>query len=90
MQTSSLQDLDLSKVGGHILGYQVSYRPVKKQRLQDRLIQNVTEATALLVVDGRNCSVTVAAFNMAGYGPAAHLSIDVQRQSSEWHTGYYT
>ncbi|XP_070820044.1 interleukin-6 receptor subunit beta [Chaetodon trifascialis] len=77
-----LQDLDLIDAGGHIAGYQVSYEPVKKQLLQGPLIQNVTEVTALLVVDEGNCSVTVSAFNMAGYGPAAHLSIDIQRQNA--------
>nr|XP_046241778.1 interleukin-31 receptor subunit alpha isoform X2 [Scatophagus argus] len=74
------KDYDLLVPGGHILGYQVSYKPVmKKQQLQGSLIQNVTEGTALLVVQEGNCSVTVRAFNMAGYGPATHLSIDTQR-----------
>ncbi|XP_076586604.1 interleukin-6 receptor subunit beta [Chaetodon auriga] len=76
------KDLDLLDAGGHILGYQVSYEPVKKRLLQGPLILNVTEVTALLVVEEGNCSVTVTAFNMAGYGPAAHLSIDIQRQNA--------
>lgn len=81
---SSLQQLDLY-AGDHILGYQVSYEPAKKQRPWDGIIQNVTEVTALLVVGEENCTVTVRAFNTAGYGPAAHLSIDTQRQNSEWN-----
>ncbi|XP_051278637.1 interleukin-6 receptor subunit beta isoform X1 [Dicentrarchus labrax] len=76
------KDLELHDAGGHILGYQVSYEPAKKQQLQDRLIQNVTELTALLLVEEGNFSITVTAFNMAGYGPAAHLSIDTQRQNT--------
>ncbi|XP_019131673.2 interleukin-6 receptor subunit beta isoform X2 [Larimichthys crocea] len=68
--------------GDHILGYQVSYEPAKKQRPWDGIIQNVTEVTALLVVGEENCTVTVRAFNTAGYGPAAHLSIDTQRQNT--------
>ncbi|XP_029294751.1 interleukin-6 receptor subunit beta [Cottoperca gobio] len=74
------KDLNLCDAGGRILGYQVSYKPVKNPQVQDRLIQNVTEVTAHLVVPPGNLSVTVTAFNMAGYGPAAHLSIDTQRQ----------
>ncbi|XP_031734792.1 uncharacterized protein LOC116400846 [Anarrhichthys ocellatus] len=82
------KDLDLRDAGGRILGYQVSYEPSEKkkkkrqqqqQQQQHRHIQNVTEVTALLEVDEGNCSVTVAAFNAAGYGPAAHLSIDPER-----------
>uniref|UniRef100_UPI0037E8CEBF interleukin-6 receptor subunit beta isoform X2 n=1 Tax=Semicossyphus pulcher TaxID=241346 RepID=UPI0037E8CEBF len=76
------KDLDLREAGGRILGYQVSYEPVKKKQLRDRLIQNVTEVTALLVVEAGNCNVTVTAFNMAGYGPAARVSIDTGRQST--------
>ncbi|KAM7019156.1 interleukin-6 receptor subunit beta-like [Tautogolabrus adspersus] len=74
------KDLDLLEAGGRILGYQVSYEPMRKQPLQDVFIQNVTEAAALLSVEAGNCSVTVTAFNNAGYGPAARLSIDTQRQ----------
>lgn len=69
----------------------MSYKPVKKKKeeeLQETQIKNVTEGTALLVVEEGSCMVTVTAFNTAGYGPAAHLSIDVQRQNSEWYTGY--
>ncbi|XP_044051841.1 interleukin-6 receptor subunit beta isoform X2 [Siniperca chuatsi] len=76
------KDLDLCDAGGRILGYQVSYTPVKKQQLQDRLIRNVTEVMALLVVEEGNCSVTVTAFNKAGNGPAARLSIDTLRQNT--------
>ncbi|XP_041793945.1 interleukin-6 receptor subunit beta isoform X2 [Chelmon rostratus] len=76
------KDLDLSKARGRVLGYQVSYEPVKKQELHGSLIRNVTEVTALLVVEEGNCSVTVTAFNMAGYGPAAHLSINIERQNA--------
>ncbi|TMS03724.1 hypothetical protein E3U43_000613 [Larimichthys crocea] len=77
----SYSQLDLY-AGDHILGYQVSYEPAKKQRPWDGIIQNVTEVTALLVVGEENCTVTVRAFNTAGYGPAAHLSIDTQRQNN--------
>ncbi|XP_074495632.1 interleukin-6 receptor subunit beta [Sebastes fasciatus] len=76
------KDLDLRVAGGRIFGYQLSYEPVKK--LQDRFIQNFTEVTALLVVavaEG-NFSITVAAFNTAGYGPAARLSVDTQRPNA--------
>ncbi|XP_042277102.1 interleukin-6 receptor subunit beta [Thunnus maccoyii] len=77
------KDLDLSEAGGRILGYQVSYKPVKEWPLQDRtLIQNVTEVTALLVVEEGNCNVTVKAFNEAGYGPATCLKIDTHRQNT--------
>ncbi|XP_035852887.1 interleukin-6 receptor subunit beta isoform X2 [Sander lucioperca] len=76
------KDLDLRDGGGRILGYQVSYKPVKKQQLQDRITKNVTDVTALLVVEEGNCSVTVTACNTAGCGPAAHLSIDTQTQNT--------
>ncbi|XP_075935016.1 interleukin-6 receptor subunit beta [Anarhichas minor] len=84
------KDLDLRDAGGRILGYQVSYEPSEKkkkkkkrqQQQQHRHFQNITEVTALLEVDEGNCSVTVAAFNAAGYGPAAHLSIDPERRST--------
>ncbi|XP_065808167.1 interleukin-6 receptor subunit beta isoform X3 [Labrus bergylta] len=76
------KDLDLLEAGGRILGYQVSYEPMRKQPLQDIFIQNVTEAIALMSVEAGNCSVTVTAFNNAGYGPAAHLSIDTQKQKT--------
>ncbi|KAF7658261.1 hypothetical protein LDENG_00015340 [Lucifuga dentata] len=74
--------LDLHEAGGRVLGYQVSYEPMKKQRQELRLVQNVTEPTALLEVEDGYCSVTVKAFNMAGYGPAAHLSIDTNTQNT--------
>ncbi|XP_073322228.1 interleukin-6 receptor subunit beta [Pagrus major] len=76
------KDLENRNTGDHILGYQVSYKPVKKQQPQDSFIQNVTGVTALLAVEEGNCSVTVTALNTAGYGPAAHLSIDTQRQNA--------
>ncbi|XP_071339984.1 interleukin-6 receptor subunit beta isoform X2 [Trachinotus anak] len=74
--------LDLYEAGGHILGYQVSYELVKKQGLQHRLIRNVTDVMEDLVVEEGNCTVTVTAFNTAGFGPAAQLSIDTQRQNN--------
>ncbi|XP_029367402.1 interleukin-6 receptor subunit beta isoform X2 [Echeneis naucrates] len=70
--------LDLQEAGGRVLGYQVTYEPKEGQRLQDRLARNVTEPTAHLVVGEGNYNVTVAAFNTAGYGPAAELSINTQ------------
>ncbi|KAL6114925.1 uncharacterized protein ACO6RY_05585 [Pungitius sinensis] len=78
------KDLDLRDAGGRILGYRVSYEPAKKKKLQPqhRRIQNVTELTALLVVEEGNYSVTVAAFNSAGHGPAARLAIDTRRRSA--------
>ncbi|XP_005938714.1 interleukin-6 receptor subunit beta [Haplochromis burtoni] len=57
---------------GRILGYQMSYK-------EGGLIQNTTDVTRLVVKEG-NCSITVRAFNTAGYGPAAHLSFSTQRQ----------
>ncbi|KAM8887069.1 interleukin-6 receptor subunit beta isoform 2-T2 [Spinachia spinachia] len=75
------KDLNLRDAGGRVFGYRVSYEPAKQQRPQHGRIQNVTELTALLVVDEGNCSVTVAAFNSAGYGPAARLAIDPRRRS---------
>ncbi|XP_023250752.1 interleukin-6 receptor subunit beta-like [Seriola lalandi dorsalis] len=79
--------LDLHEAGGRILGYQVSYEPVTRRHLQDRLIRNVTGVMDTLVVEEGNYSVTVTAFNKAGYGPAANLSIDTHRQkkSDESH-----
>ncbi|CAK6976184.1 interleukin-6 receptor subunit beta [Scomber scombrus] len=74
------KDLDRHEAGGRILGYQVSYEQVKTPPVQNRRIQNMTGVTAPLVVDDGNYSVTVTAFNEAGYGPAAHLSIDTRRQ----------
>ncbi|XP_034727067.1 interleukin-6 receptor subunit beta isoform X3 [Etheostoma cragini] len=76
------KELDLRDAGGRVLGYQVSYKPVKKQQLQERIIQNVTDVTAFLVVEEGNCSVTVTAFNTAGCGPAAHLRIDTQARNT--------
>lgn len=76
-----LQDLDLRDAGGRILGYRVTYETKQQPR---RRVQNVTAVTALLVVEEGNCSVAVAAFNSAGYGPAARLAIDPRRRSGEW------
>ncbi|XP_040898632.1 interleukin-6 receptor subunit beta [Toxotes jaculatrix] len=76
------KDLDPREAGGRILGYQVSYQPVKKQHLRDRTIPSVTETEALLVAEEGNYSVAVSAFNTAGSGPAARLSIDTQRQNN--------
>ncbi|XP_041642778.1 interleukin-6 receptor subunit beta [Cheilinus undulatus] len=73
------KDLPLLDAGGRILGYQVSYGPM---RTQDRLIKNVRDVTAVLEVNAGNYSVSVRAFNMAGYGPAANISIDTQRQTT--------
>ncbi|XP_072243353.1 interleukin-6 receptor subunit beta isoform X2 [Leuresthes tenuis] len=63
----------LWKPESRVLGYELNVEP-------DGKIQNVTEATALLVVQEGNCSVTVRAFNMAGYGPAARLHINTPTQ----------
>ncbi|XP_030581567.1 interleukin-6 receptor subunit beta [Archocentrus centrarchus] len=63
------------EAGGRILGYQISYEV-------GGLIQNVTDMTALLVVEEGNCSIAVKAFNTAGYGPVAHLSFDTQIQKT--------
>lgn len=87
--SSSPQALDPVDAGGRILGYQVSYRPVTEQQLQDRFIQNVTEGVVALEVEEGNWSVTVTAFNMAGYGPSANLSIDTQRRNCKWHNDYH-
>uniref|UniRef100_A0A671X218 Fibronectin type-III domain-containing protein n=2 Tax=Sparus aurata TaxID=8175 RepID=A0A671X218_SPAAU len=76
------KDLENRDAGDHILGYQVSYKPASEQQPQDSFVQNVTGVTALLVVEEGNCSVTVKALNTAGYGPAANLSIDTQRQNA--------
>nr|XP_043882084.1 interleukin-6 receptor subunit beta isoform X2 [Solea senegalensis] len=69
------KDLNFYEAGGRVLGYQVTYEPMKK-------ILNVTEVMALLVVEEGDCTVTVKAFNAAGYGPVAHLSVNTQRQKS--------
>ncbi|XP_067378607.1 uncharacterized protein [Channa argus] len=73
--------LDSGDAKGRVLGYQVSYRPVKEQQLQDEFILYVTEVSASLEVKGGEWNVTVRAFNMAGYGPAAQLTIDTQRRN---------
>ncbi|KAK5909310.1 hypothetical protein CesoFtcFv8_003252 [Champsocephalus esox] len=74
--------VDLTGTRVRIHGYQVSYKLVKNQQAQDRFTQNVTGSMALLVVKEGNYSFTVSAFNTAGYGPAAHLSTDTQRQNA--------
>ncbi|KAM4576776.1 interleukin-6 receptor subunit beta isoform 3-T3 [Odontesthes bonariensis] len=56
-----------------VLGYELNIEP-------DGKIENVTEATVLLVVDEGNCSITVRAFNTAGYGPAARVHINPPTQ----------
>ncbi|GLD73037.1 interleukin-6 receptor subunit beta-like isoform X1 [Lates japonicus] len=76
------KDPDLREAGGRGLGYQVSCRPARRQRLHDTLIQNITGVMAPLEVKEGNYSVTVRAFNSAGFGPAAQLSIDTQRQNN--------
>lgn len=77
------QDRTLCDPGSHVLGYQVSYRPERKKQLQDALMLNVTDVTALLLAEEGNCSVTVRAYNTAGYGPVAQLYIDIQRVNCE-------
>ncbi|XP_074525722.1 uncharacterized protein LOC141789999 [Halichoeres trimaculatus] len=76
------KDLDLLEAGGRVLGYQVVYEPERTQSLQDGLTQTVSEGRALLVVEAGNCSVSVRAFNGAGFGPAARLSIDTRRRDA--------
>ncbi|XP_059184696.1 interleukin-6 receptor subunit beta [Centropristis striata] len=71
------KDLDLCDGRARVLGYQVIY-----EKLQHKILQNVTEVMALLVVEEGNCSVTVRAFNTAGYGPAARLSIDTHKHNA--------
>ncbi|XP_071381034.1 interleukin-6 receptor subunit beta [Centroberyx affinis] len=72
--------LDLHEAGGRILGYRVSYAPTKEHRPRRSVIRNVTELTAPLVAEERYWSVSVSAFNTAGHGPAAQLSIDTHTQ----------
>ncbi|XP_047447969.1 uncharacterized protein LOC125012211 isoform X3 [Mugil cephalus] len=62
------------EAGCPVLGYQVSKEP-------GGFLRNVTESKATLVAEEGTCSVAVKAFNMAGYGPAAHLRIDPQHQN---------
>lgn len=78
------QDRTLCDPGSRVLGYQVSYWPErKKKQLQDTLIRNVTDVTALLPAEEGNCSVTVRAYNTAGYGPVAQLYIDIRGVNRE-------
>ncbi|XP_047447968.1 uncharacterized protein LOC125012211 isoform X2 [Mugil cephalus] len=63
------------EAGCPVLGYQVSKEP-------GGFLRNVTESKATLVAEEGTCSVAVKAFNMAGYGPAAHLRIDPQHQNT--------
>ncbi|XP_029018285.1 interleukin-6 receptor subunit beta isoform X2 [Betta splendens] len=71
--------LDPHDAGGHILGYQVSYRRVMGQQLQDRSVVNVTDEICVLTVDEGTWRVSVAAFNTAGVGPSVNLSVDTRR-----------
>uniref|UniRef100_A0A1A7XNL9 Fibronectin type-III domain-containing protein n=3 Tax=Iconisemion striatum TaxID=60296 RepID=A0A1A7XNL9_9TELE len=57
--------------GGRILGYQVSIHPNEQ-------IHNLTETTAVLMVEDGNSSATVRAFNTAGFGSAALLQINTR------------
>lgn len=75
--THSPQDSNPCSPGSRVLAYQVSYKPEGKKQLPE--IWNVTDVTALLVVEPGNCSITVRAFNTAGYGPVTQLYIDTQR-----------
>lgn len=61
----------------------MSYEPSEKERQQENLVQNVTDVTALVVVEEGNYSVTVTAFSATGYGPAAHLNIDTETLDGE-------
>lgn len=61
----------------------MSYRPVREKQLQDTLMWNVTDVTALLLAEEGNCSITVRAYNTAGYGPVAQLYVDIQRVNRE-------
>lgn len=77
------QDRTLCDSGSRVLGYQVSYRPERKKQLQDTSIWNVTDVTVLLLAEEGNCSVTVRAYNTAGYGPDARLYINIQGVNGE-------
>ncbi|XP_028269830.1 interleukin-6 receptor subunit beta [Parambassis ranga] len=79
---------DPVEAGARILGYQVSCESTG-------VTQNVTETTALLVEEEKNCSVAVRSFNTAGCGPAARLTIDPQRMDAPpsvrnlWVSSFY-
>ncbi|XP_076007042.1 interleukin-6 receptor subunit beta [Genypterus blacodes] len=73
--------LDLHEAGGQLIGYQVSYEPVKTQKLRKE-IHNVTEPELSLVVEEGRCMVTVNAHNMAGLGPATYLSINTHTENT--------
>uniref|UniRef100_A0A3P9CXY0 Interleukin-6 receptor subunit beta n=1 Tax=Maylandia zebra TaxID=106582 RepID=A0A3P9CXY0_9CICH len=74
----SLESLETE---GRILGYQMSYK-------EGGLIQSTTDVTRLVVKEG-NCSITVRAFNTAGYGPAAHLSFTLPSVRNMWISTSY-
>ncbi|XP_037535944.1 interleukin-6 receptor subunit beta [Nematolebias whitei] len=57
---------------GRVLGYQVIVNP--------RLTQNVTETSALLLVEEGDYSASVQAFNTAGLGPAARLHVNTKKR----------
>ncbi|XP_056888724.1 uncharacterized protein LOC130525702 isoform X2 [Takifugu flavidus] len=71
------QDSNPCDPGSRVLAYQVSYKPEGNEQLPE--IRNVTDMTDLLEVEPGNYSITVRAFNTAGYGPVAQLYIDTQR-----------
>uniref|UniRef100_A0A3Q2TSC8 Uncharacterized LOC105921800 n=1 Tax=Fundulus heteroclitus TaxID=8078 RepID=A0A3Q2TSC8_FUNHE len=62
---------DPGESAGRVLGHQVWVHPQEH-------VQNITETTAILVVKEGNYTVTVRAFNTAGFGPAARLQIDTR------------
>ncbi|XP_029999354.1 interleukin-6 receptor subunit beta [Sphaeramia orbicularis] len=64
------EGLDVHDVGGRLLGYEVTLQT------RVRRVHNATELTLPLVAADGNCSVTVRAFNGAGPGPAASISVD--------------
>nr|AAR25690.1 class I helical cytokine receptor number 27 [Tetraodon nigroviridis] len=76
------QDRTPCDPGSRVLGYQVSYSPERKKQLQDAVMVNVTDVTALLPAERGKFSVSVRAYNTAGFGPAARLCIDIQRVTS--------
>lgn len=82
------QALDPRDAGGRVLGYQVSYGRVREGRQRDRRVVNVTEEASALEVGEGTWSVSVAAFNTAGVGPAASLSLDTRRHQRELNVCY--
>uniref|UniRef100_A0A3P8VJ71 Interleukin-6 receptor subunit beta-like n=1 Tax=Cynoglossus semilaevis TaxID=244447 RepID=A0A3P8VJ71_CYNSE len=61
-----------------ILGYQVVYELLTALHPGGKLILNVTDLTQVLEVKEGRCTVTVGAFNTAGYGPTTRLDIDTR------------